>query len=90
MADAPRHRPLLALLIRLCAAAALATLGALVKLASDRGIHLLEIAFWRQAGTVPALLGCSAGWRRGAAGSACSPQGARSGTSSGRYTAWSG
>lgn len=57
MADAPRHRPLLALLIRLCAAAALATLAALVKLASDRGIHLLEIAFWRQAATVPALLG---------------------------------
>lgn len=57
MADASHHRPLLALLIRLCAAAVMAMLSALVKLASDRGIHLLEIIFWRQVVTVPALLG---------------------------------
>jgi drug/metabolite transporter (DMT)-like permease len=52
----PPHRPLLALLIRLGAIAALATMSALIKLASDRGIHLLEIMFWRQFITLPILL----------------------------------
>ena len=52
----PRQRPLLALLIRLGAIAALATMSALIKLASHRGIHLLEIMFWRQAVSVPLLL----------------------------------
>jgi drug/metabolite transporter (DMT)-like permease len=51
-----RPRPLLALLIRLGAIAALATMAALIKLASERGIHLLEILFWRQAITLPVLL----------------------------------
>ena len=51
-----RPRPLLALLIRLGAIAALATMAALIKLASERGIHLLEILFWRQAITIPVLL----------------------------------
>jgi drug/metabolite transporter (DMT)-like permease len=46
--DAPAHRPLLALLIRLGAIAGLATMSALIKLASNEGIHLLEIMFWRQ------------------------------------------
>ncbi|MEO6551909.1 MAG: DMT family transporter [Croceibacterium sp.] len=54
--EAPRHRPLLALLIRLGAIAALATMSALIKLASARGIHLLEIMFWRQFVTLPILL----------------------------------
>ncbi|MBN9506202.1 MAG: DMT family transporter [Altererythrobacter sp.] len=55
-AAAPRHRPLLALIIRLGAIGALATMSALIKLASQRGIHLLEIMFWRQAITIPIAL----------------------------------
>ncbi len=52
----PAHRPLLALLIRLGAIAALSTMSALIKLASQRGIHLLEIMFWRQFLTIPIIL----------------------------------
>jgi drug/metabolite transporter (DMT)-like permease len=54
---APARRPLLALLIRLGAIAALATMSALIKLAAERGIHLLEIMFWRQFLTIPIALG---------------------------------
>ena len=57
MEAAPASRPLLALLIRLGAIGALATMSALVKLAADRGIHLLEIMFWRQFLTIPIALG---------------------------------
>lgn len=57
MEAGPRTRPLLALLIRLGAIAALATMSALIKLAADRGIHLLEIMFWRQFLTLPIALG---------------------------------
>ncbi len=53
----PAQRPLLALLIRLGAIAALATMSALIKLAAERGIHLLEIMFWRQFLTIPIALG---------------------------------
>ena len=53
----PAHRPLLALLIRLGAIGALATMSALIKLAAERGIHLLEIMFWRQFLTIPLALG---------------------------------
>jgi drug/metabolite transporter (DMT)-like permease len=53
----PRPRPLLALLIRLGAIAALATMSAFIKLASQHGIHLLEIMFWRQLISVPLILG---------------------------------
>ena len=49
-------RPLLALLIRLGAIAALATMSALIKLAAQRGVHLLEIMFWRQAVSIPLIL----------------------------------
>jgi drug/metabolite transporter (DMT)-like permease len=56
MQAAPASRPLLALLIRLGAIAALATMSALIKLAADRGIHLLEIIFWRQFVTIPIAL----------------------------------
>ena len=55
--DPARHRPLLALLIRLGAIAALSTMSALIKLANARGVHLLEIMFWRQFVTLPILLG---------------------------------
>jgi len=57
MQAAPATRPLLALLIRLGAIAALATMAALIKLAAERGIHLLEIMFWRQFLTIPITLG---------------------------------
>ena len=43
-----RPRPLLALLVRLLAAFALATMAMLVKLAGQRGAHLMELIFWRQ------------------------------------------
>lgn len=51
-----RPRPLLALGVRLLAAFALATMGMLVKLAGERGAHLIELIFWRQLLAV-ALLG---------------------------------
>lgn len=57
MEAAPASRPMLALVIRLGAIAALSTMSALIKLASERGIHLLEIMFWRQFLTLPVLLG---------------------------------
>lgn len=53
---APPHRPLMALLIRLGAVTALATMGALIKYTSDSGVHLVEILFWRQALSIPILL----------------------------------
>lgn len=56
MHAAPAHRPLLALLIRLGAVAGLATMSALIKMAADRGVHLLEIMFWRQFLTIPVML----------------------------------
>src|SRR5690606_32816832 len=57
MHPAPAHRPLLALLVRLGAIGVLATMSALIKLAAERGIHLLEIMFWRQFLTIPIALG---------------------------------
>lgn len=57
MEAGPATRPLLALVIRLGAIGALATMSALIKLASERGIHLLEIMFWRQFITLPIALG---------------------------------
>ena len=56
MEAAPPHRPLLALFIRLGAIGALATMSALIKLASQHDIHLLEIMFWRQFLTLPMVL----------------------------------
>ena len=56
MDTAPPHRPMLALVIRLGAIAALATMSALIKLAAQHDIHLLEIMFWRQFITLPILL----------------------------------
>lgn len=47
-----RPRPLLALFVRLLAAFALATMGMLVKLAGERGAHLMELIFWRQLLTI--------------------------------------
>lgn len=52
-----RPRPLLALFVRLIAAFALATMGMLVKLAGERGAHLIELIFWRQLLTAVLLGG---------------------------------
>lgn len=56
MSDSRTDRPLLALLIRLGGIAGIATMAALVKLASDAGVHVAEIIFWRQIVSVPILL----------------------------------
>lgn len=45
-------RPMLALFLRLATALSLATMSMLVKLAQQRGAHLGELIFWRQALTV--------------------------------------
>ncbi len=53
----PRQRPLLALLLRLGSALCFSVMFLLVKLASESGVHVLEIAFWRQAvAPLPLLL----------------------------------
>lgn len=44
-----RPRPMLALGLRLLTALALTTMAMLVKLAGQRGVHLIELIFWRQA-----------------------------------------
>ena len=64
MSEAGQSRPLLALLLRIAAMAAIATLGMLVKLTAERGVHLVEILFWRQALTLPILLAWFAVTRR--------------------------
>lgn len=51
------HRPILALGLRLGSALLFATLLMLVKYAGDSGVALPEIMFWRQAVSVPILLG---------------------------------
>ena len=56
-ASSPHQRPVLALGIRLGAIAALGTMAALIKLAAERDVHLLEIMFWRQFASIPILLG---------------------------------
>jgi len=50
-------RPLMAVILRICAALVLATMSALVKLAGEAGVHLTEIVFWRQAITLPIVFG---------------------------------
>jgi drug/metabolite transporter (DMT)-like permease len=50
------ERPLFAIWIRIGATICVASLMALVKLASARGIALFELLFWRQALTIPVML----------------------------------
>ncbi|MEL7445530.1 MAG: DMT family transporter [Pseudomonadota bacterium] len=57
-----RPRPMLALGIRLLTAATLATMAMLVKLAGERGVHLAELVFWRQAVTLVCVTGLLAAW----------------------------
>lgn len=53
---ASRARPMLALVIRLAAVMLLSGMAAMVKVASEAGVHLAEIIFWRQALTIPMVL----------------------------------
>lgn len=46
----------MALAVRIAAIASLATMAALVKVASMRGVHIAEIVFWRQGLTLPIAL----------------------------------
>ena len=55
-AQAARDRPLLALAFRLGGIAGFALMAALIKLASDGGIHLVELVFWRQLVSLPIFL----------------------------------
>ena len=57
MSPPPTQRPLLALALRIAAVTALATMLMLVKLAGESGVELPEIMFWRQAVTLPLILG---------------------------------
>lgn len=57
VSESATDRPLLALLIRLLGIAGFALMAALIKLASESGVHLAEIVFWRQAVSLPILLG---------------------------------
>lgn len=66
-ATPPERRPLLALLIRLGAIAALATMSALIKYADQEGVHLVEILFWRQFICLPILIGWVLLWGPGLA-----------------------
>lgn len=48
---------MLAFTLRLATAATLATMAMLVKLAGERGVHLAELVFWRQAVTLLCVFG---------------------------------
>lgn len=59
MADAAsRHvdNPILGLILRLIGIACLAVMAAMIKLASEHGVHLLELVFARQIVSVPIIL----------------------------------
>lgn len=57
MSDSNLDRPMLALAMRLAGVLGLAVMAALIKLASERGIHLAEIIFWRQLVSIPLIAG---------------------------------
>ena len=57
----PASRPILAITLRLAAAALIAAMLAMVKLAGEAGVALPEILFWRQCLTIPLLLGWMSG-----------------------------
>ncbi|MDE2403319.1 MAG: DMT family transporter [Sphingomonadales bacterium] len=64
VSPAEHHRPHLALVLRTAAALLVATMFMLGKLANQRGVALPEVMFWRQAVTLPMLIGWLA-WHRG-------------------------
>lgn len=55
---APGHsdRPLLGIVLRLAAMAVLGVMFTLVKLAGDRGVHVVESLFWRQLAGLPVVV----------------------------------
>ncbi|WP_232332707.1 DMT family transporter [Novosphingobium aquimarinum] len=53
---AQTERPILALGLRVCAMALIATMFMLIKVAGDRGIAGLEVIFWRQALSLPIIV----------------------------------
>lgn len=50
------ERPLLGIVLRMCAMLLLATMFMLIKLAGESGIAAPEVMFWRQAVSIPTLL----------------------------------
>jgi drug/metabolite transporter (DMT)-like permease len=52
----PEARPLLGIMLRLGAMAMLGAMFALVKLAGEHGIHLVESLFWRQLAGLPVVV----------------------------------
>lgn len=56
MQDDSTDRPILALFLRLAGIAAIASMGALIKVAGNFDIELIEIIFWRQVATVPVVV----------------------------------
>ena len=60
MTASEHDRPMLALLVRLGGIMGLSIMAGLIKLASERGVHLAEIIFWRQFTTLPIILGWAA------------------------------
>lgn len=56
MPASANDRPLLALVFRLLGIAGFALMAVCIKLASESGIHLLELIFWRQFITLPIML----------------------------------
>lgn len=53
----PTQRPIAGIAARLAAVAALGVMFALVKLTADRGVHIVESVFYRQALSLPLILG---------------------------------
>jgi drug/metabolite transporter (DMT)-like permease len=52
----PEARPLLGIMLRLAAMAMLGMMFALVKLAGEHGVHLVESLFWRQLAGLPVVI----------------------------------
>jgi len=69
-------RPMLALLVRLGAVAALSSMSALIKYAEAGGVHLVELLFWRQFLAIPILVGWALASGAGLAAFATSRPGA--------------
>lgn len=54
--ELPEARPMLGIMLRLAAMAVLGVMFALVKLADEHGVHLVESLFWRQLAGLPAVI----------------------------------
>lgn len=54
--ESPAAQPMLGIVLRLAAVAVLGMMFAMVKLAGQHGVHLVETLFWRQLAGLPAVL----------------------------------